>query len=197
MVKDNLSDEIPDNFSEHFKQILSLLPEKRKIGRNEPCPCHSGKKYKHCCLGKEFVEIHKKYFENCDLKTKMISIVEKYPDNSFLQLRLDKDKFGISATYGPYNFKDMALYFARNNIDLSEKEFDLLFEEIREFLDKDDLFSWASNKIVDLDLKQTKEIELIFFGFHKSFILKYLCETEDYVLDMSFSNSVCFIMLQK
>lgn len=23
------------------------------IGRNEPCPCGSGKKYKHCCLGKE------------------------------------------------------------------------------------------------------------------------------------------------
>jgi len=23
-----------------------------KIGRNEPCPCGSGKKYKHCCLGK-------------------------------------------------------------------------------------------------------------------------------------------------
>ena len=22
---------------------------KRKIGRNEPCPCGSGKKYKHCC----------------------------------------------------------------------------------------------------------------------------------------------------
>jgi preprotein translocase subunit SecA len=21
----------------------------RKIGRNEPCPCGSGKKYKHCC----------------------------------------------------------------------------------------------------------------------------------------------------
>lgn len=25
---------------------------KRKIGRNDPCPCGSGKKYKHCCLGK-------------------------------------------------------------------------------------------------------------------------------------------------
>ena len=23
-----------------------------KIGRNDPCPCGSGKKYKHCCLGK-------------------------------------------------------------------------------------------------------------------------------------------------
>ncbi len=25
----------------------------KKIGRNEPCPCDSGKKYKHCCLNKE------------------------------------------------------------------------------------------------------------------------------------------------
>src|SRR5262245_48960613 len=24
-----------------------------KIGRNDPCPCGSGKKYKHCCLSKE------------------------------------------------------------------------------------------------------------------------------------------------
>jgi SEC-C motif-containing protein len=23
-----------------------------KTGRNDPCPCGSGKKYKHCCLGK-------------------------------------------------------------------------------------------------------------------------------------------------
>lgn len=23
-----------------------------KISRNDPCPCGSGKKYKHCCLGK-------------------------------------------------------------------------------------------------------------------------------------------------
>lgn len=30
--------------------IKVKMPEyKRKIGRNEPCPCGSGKKYKHCC----------------------------------------------------------------------------------------------------------------------------------------------------
>lgn len=23
-----------------------------KIGRNDPCPCGSGKKYKNCCIGK-------------------------------------------------------------------------------------------------------------------------------------------------
>ncbi len=25
----------------------------RDVGRNDPCPCGSGKKYKKCCLGKE------------------------------------------------------------------------------------------------------------------------------------------------
>ena len=24
-----------------------------KIGRNDPCPCGSGKKYKNCCMGKD------------------------------------------------------------------------------------------------------------------------------------------------
>ena len=26
------------------------LTKKKKIGRNQPCPCGSGKKYKKCCL---------------------------------------------------------------------------------------------------------------------------------------------------
>ncbi len=29
------------------------LPARKKVGRNEPCPCGSGKKYKKCCLGKQ------------------------------------------------------------------------------------------------------------------------------------------------
>ena len=28
----------------------SVIPEDAKIGRNEPCPCGSGKKYKNCCM---------------------------------------------------------------------------------------------------------------------------------------------------
>jgi len=26
---------------------------KNKIGRNDPCPCGSGKKFKKCCLNKQ------------------------------------------------------------------------------------------------------------------------------------------------
>ena len=33
------------NSVESFNNAIS----KHKIGRNEPCPCGSGKKYKHCC----------------------------------------------------------------------------------------------------------------------------------------------------
>ena len=25
----------------------------KKVGRNEQCPCNSGKKFKHCCIGKK------------------------------------------------------------------------------------------------------------------------------------------------
>lgn len=31
------------------QKTLKVTP---KVGRNDPCPCGSGKKYKHCCLGK-------------------------------------------------------------------------------------------------------------------------------------------------
>ncbi|MFH1094888.1 MAG: SEC-C metal-binding domain-containing protein [Candidatus Micrarchaeota archaeon] len=34
------------------KTSLPTAPLPRKIGRNEPCPCGSGKKYKKCCLDK-------------------------------------------------------------------------------------------------------------------------------------------------
>jgi uncharacterized protein YecA (UPF0149 family) len=32
--------------------ILSDVRIEPKINRNEPCPCGSGKKYKHCCINK-------------------------------------------------------------------------------------------------------------------------------------------------
>ncbi|MDD0980262.1 SEC-C metal-binding domain-containing protein [Pseudomonas shahriarae] len=32
------------------KRIASAMKKNEKIGRNDPCPCLSNKKYKHCCL---------------------------------------------------------------------------------------------------------------------------------------------------
>ncbi len=38
-----------------YKKILKsmFIPGGNKIGRNQPCPCGSGKKYKKCCLNKK------------------------------------------------------------------------------------------------------------------------------------------------
>ena len=39
----------------HQEEKPAEIPEYHagpKIGRNDPCPCGSGKKYKKCCLGK-------------------------------------------------------------------------------------------------------------------------------------------------
>jgi len=30
----------------------ATITARRKLGRNDPCPCGSGKKFKHCCLGR-------------------------------------------------------------------------------------------------------------------------------------------------
>jgi SWIM/SEC-C metal-binding protein len=47
----------PDN-SEDITDVLKLLTPERytvrnqepAVGRNDPCPCGSGRKHKHCCL---------------------------------------------------------------------------------------------------------------------------------------------------
>lgn len=45
-----------------------------KIGRNDPCPCGSGKKYKQCCHKKKFPFGKKKF------KASVISSGKKPPD---------------------------------------------------------------------------------------------------------------------
>jgi len=31
------------------ERVTTIVNDKPKVGRNDPCPCGSGKKYKHCC----------------------------------------------------------------------------------------------------------------------------------------------------
>lgn len=43
---------LPDKPFEFGGSNVIDIKTKKKIGRNDPCPCGSGKKYKKCCLGK-------------------------------------------------------------------------------------------------------------------------------------------------
>lgn len=42
--------EKPFSFTE--SNVIDFIPRK-KVGRNDPCPCGSGKKYKNCCMSKD------------------------------------------------------------------------------------------------------------------------------------------------
>lgn len=43
-------------YEDESKVLLKLPAQKTpKLGRNSPCPCGSGKKYKRCCIGKELI----------------------------------------------------------------------------------------------------------------------------------------------
>ncbi len=47
-------DAYPSETESDYVQQPSVapMPTQKKVGRNAPCPCGSGKKYKHCCLRK-------------------------------------------------------------------------------------------------------------------------------------------------
>ena len=40
----------PQSSADRTQHDLHVSPRREKVGRNEPCPCGSGKKYKKCCL---------------------------------------------------------------------------------------------------------------------------------------------------
>lgn len=44
---------LPNKPFDFNKTNVFDIRTKKKIGRNDPCPCGSGKKYKKCCLGKD------------------------------------------------------------------------------------------------------------------------------------------------
>ena len=39
----------PDNEGQTASESPAPAPPPQKVARNAPCPCGSGKKYKHCC----------------------------------------------------------------------------------------------------------------------------------------------------
>ena len=52
---------------------VKLRTRKARIGRNDPCPCGSGRKYKKCCTGKKDVsaeDLATHYLRKYDIRLK-------------------------------------------------------------------------------------------------------------------------------
>lgn len=49
LAANNIPDSIRFSLLKEIADAEKLAPKPKKVGRNDPCPCGSGKKYKHCC----------------------------------------------------------------------------------------------------------------------------------------------------
>lgn len=47
----DVSDTEDEDVFDEFEPTMPYIRDEPKVGRNDPCPCGSGKKYKKCCLG--------------------------------------------------------------------------------------------------------------------------------------------------
>lgn len=90
-----------------------------KTGRNEPCPCGSGKKYKHCCIDKdEVIPGHKPILSNEDDILRYTEFAEKWdhtkgPVPTLMEFLgkaniATKALSGLSAKTGNVKFKSIA-----------------------------------------------------------------------------------------
>lgn len=66
-----------ENFLRELQRGMNKTGKKKKIGRNDPCPCGSGKKYKHCCLNKPEQNIEDEIIESEQEQRKCL---EDYPE---------------------------------------------------------------------------------------------------------------------
>ena len=57
------------------------------VGRNDPCPCGSGKKYKKCCESKETFSIEEAQAE--ELERILQTFYEEYPERRDVSEYLD------------------------------------------------------------------------------------------------------------
>lgn len=69
-----------EKFVREMQRGMNKVEKKVKIGRNDPCPCGSGKKYKQCCLNKPVPELKAKQDETfIESEEERRKWMERYP----------------------------------------------------------------------------------------------------------------------
>ena len=68
----------------------TLVREGDKVGRNEPCPCGSGKKYKKCCLGKALSAPCPTNFASSEGRVDQSALGWKMTPDQFFEMRIQE-----------------------------------------------------------------------------------------------------------
>ncbi|MCD7893910.1 MAG: DUF1186 domain-containing protein [Erysipelotrichaceae bacterium] len=131
------------------------LPKIKKIGRNDPCPCGSGKKYKKCCMYKD-ADLNR--IEDMTLRSKAL---EKYPklrtsqddriyvNDYYDEESIDIDKIIYLALHRFSQYSD-SLFFTHNSKGLDKNiKHQYLLVAFDKYVDKFNKENLSSNKEYD------------------------------------------------
>lgn len=97
---------------EEIEEIKKIPVKAKKIGRNEPCPCGSGKKYKKCCLNKDnVVSLHGANSTNLGTNSDDVELIQ--PKKGYAP--------GLCTTDGD-NFVFVTAYYEVNDFEAAKEK---------------------------------------------------------------------------
>ncbi|MEE9378505.1 MAG: SEC-C metal-binding domain-containing protein [Candidatus Lokiarchaeia archaeon] len=169
--------------NEDISKFLKIIARNMEIQRDDICPCGSGKKFKNCCVSKTREEIYSEIHKN--LKMQLIDDIKtNYRDNSFIIFEYNEPQYCFSWTFGDYLTNEWALYIQRNNIDIDDKRFIEICNELLVYFENDNQVKYRSNILRDKNNK-IKEVELIFLAYKKELVIKTLSKGNFFGADIN------------
>jgi integrase len=113
------------------------MERRQKVGRNKPCPCGSGKKYKACCINKKFdwVEEDGDVYRSVPLSSEVAETLKRrIEDNNlgpedllFPDIDVEEYMRGVSEAMKRANIHPSLIYaFRKTGFILTEENKDLM-----------------------------------------------------------------------
>jgi len=130
-----------------------------KFGRNDPCPCGSGKKYKKCCLSKTYTEVGKED----SIRGRLVEDLLRFFNNNY-EDRLEDAEFlfwddfvpeehldGIALDVAYQNFWEWIVFDHMIDVDNDKTLIDLYMEKNKKLsLDEHKVLTMMKNSVISL-----------------------------------------------
>ena len=129
-----------------------------KIGRNDPCPCGSGKKYKKCCLTETFTEMGREDSIRARLIQDLLKFYKNYQDTLHIADLTFWDGFipekyleGVSLDIAHQNFMEWIVFDFIIDEENDKTLIDLYLESNRSLsLDEHKVLTMMKNAVISL-----------------------------------------------
>ncbi len=129
-----------------------------KVGRNDPCPCGSGKKYKKCCLSETYTEVGKED----SIRARLVEELLGFFNKNYLYTLEDAellfwDDFipeehlqGITLDIAYQNFWEWLVFDHMIDVDNEKTLVDLYMESKKLSIDEHKVLSMMKNSVISL-----------------------------------------------